>query len=59
MNEEDQKHIFTVSELNQEVGQLLASNFGVIWIEGEVSNYMRSAAGHAYFSLKDPKSNIR
>ena len=59
MNEDDQKHVFTVSELNREVGQLLASNFGVIWIEGEISNYMKSAAGHSYFSLKDEKSNIR
>ncbi|GIT37304.1 MAG: hypothetical protein Ct9H300mP6_11720 [Gammaproteobacteria bacterium] len=48
-----QEHIYTVSELNDEVSGLLSSNFGIVWIEGEISNYMKSAAGHAYFSLKD------
>jgi len=54
-----QEHIYTVSELNDEVSGLLSSNFGIIWIEGEISNYMKSAAGHAYFSLKDSNSSVR
>ena len=47
-----QQHIYTVSELNDEVSGLLSSNFGIVWIEGEISNYMKSAAGHAYFLSK-------
>ena len=54
-----QEHIYTVSELNDEVSGLLSSNFGIVWIEGEISNYMKSAAGHAYFSLKDSDSSVR
>jgi len=55
----DQEHIYTVSELNKEVYQLLSSTFGVVWIEGEISNYLRSSVGHVYFSLKDERSQIR
>ena len=55
----EQEHIYSVSELNKEVYQLLSSTFGVVWIEGEISNYLRSSAGHIYFSLKDEHSQIR
>ena len=54
-----QEHIYSVSELNDEVASLLGINFGIVWIEGEISNYMKSAAGHSYFSLKDPTSSVR
>ena len=54
-----QEHIYSVSELNDEVASLLSINFGIVWIEGEISNYMKSAAGHSYFSLKDPTSSVR
>ena len=33
--------------------------FGVILVEGEISNLMRSAAGHVYFSLKDESASVR
>jgi len=55
----NQEHIYSVSELNKEVYQLLSSTFGVVWIEGEISNYLKSSAGHVYFSLKDEHSQIR
>ena len=59
MDNTDQEHIYSVSELNKEVYQLLSSTFGVVWIEGEISNFLRSSAGHVYFSLKDENSQIR
>ncbi len=59
MDNIDQEHIYSVSELNKEVYQLLSSTFGVVWIEGEISNFLRSSAGHVYFSLKDEISQIR
>ena len=59
MDNIDQEHIYSVSELNKEVYQLLSSTFGVVWIEGEISNYLRSSAGHVYFSLKDERGSIR
>ena len=30
-----------------------------IWIEGEVSNFTRSSAGHCYFTLRDAGSQLR
>ena len=30
-----------------------------VWVQGQVSNYNKSAAGHIYFTLKDEKSQIR
>ena len=59
MENSDHEHIYSVSELNREVFNMLSSAFGVIWIEGEISNFVKSAAGHAYFSLKDESSQIR
>ena len=56
---ENQEHIYTISELNDEVASTLSQTFGVIWIEGEISNLMKSAAGHVYFSLKDQSASVR
>ena len=56
---ENQEHIYSISELNDEVASTLTEGFGVIWVEGEISNLMRSAAGHVYFSLKDETASVR
>ncbi|MDD5772207.1 MAG: exodeoxyribonuclease VII large subunit [bacterium] len=52
-------HVYTVSEINQSIKQILESNFGNIWIEGEISNLRQPTSGHIYFSLKDSQSQIR
>jgi len=48
-------HYFTVSQINSYIKQLFEIDFVLqdLWIEGEVSNFSQSAAGHAYFTLKD------
>lgn len=56
---ENQEHIYSISELNDEVASTLTEAFGFIWVEGEISNLMRSAAGHVYFSLKDESASVR
>jgi exodeoxyribonuclease VII large subunit len=48
----------SVSELIREVN-LQLYRFNDVAVEGEVTNFVRSAAGHLYFTLKDPKSQIR
>ena len=53
------KDILTVSQLNENIKAFLEEAFGVIWVEGEVSNLRRPASGHTYFTLKDDKSQIR
>jgi exodeoxyribonuclease VII large subunit len=47
------KHIYTVSEITQEIKKLLEEQVGEIWLEGEISNFKAATSGHFYFSLKD------
>ena len=51
--------IYSVSELNSEVRDLIESNYPSVWVEGEISNIARPASGHIYFSLKDDSAQIR
>ncbi len=53
MLSETTRHIYTVSELNQDIKLILENTYPQVWVEGEVSNFSASAAGHFYFSLKD------
>lgn len=53
------EHVFTVEKLNTAINQELQQNFGVVYVEGEISNLARPASGHLYFTLKDSKSQIR
>jgi len=55
----DQREIYSISQLNREVKQLLQQNFPLLWIEGEISNLARPASGHIYFSLKDANAQVR
>lgn len=52
-------HVYTVSEINQNIKHVLENNFSNIWIEGEISNIRMPGSGHIYFSLKDSQSQIR
>ncbi|MFM2322714.1 MAG: exodeoxyribonuclease large subunit [Pseudomonadota bacterium] len=51
--------IYSVSELNQMVQDLLEDAFLPIWIEGEISNFASPNSGHWYFSLKDSNAQVR
>jgi exodeoxyribonuclease VII large subunit len=53
------RHILTVSELTQEIRDILEMKFPDIWVEGEISNLRIPPSGHAYFTLKDDFSQIR
>jgi len=41
--------VLTVSELNRMARRALESQLPLLWVEGEVSNFMRAASGHWYF----------
>ena len=47
------RHIYSVSELTQDIKIILQNSFGEVWVEGEVSNFRAHTSGHFYFSLKD------
>ena len=55
----EHRTILSVSDLNSEVALMLSQSFGVLWLEGEISNFSRPASGHFYFSLKDQKAQVR
>lgn len=56
---ETMNQIWTVSQLNEALKELLEIEFGRLWVEGEVSNLRKPASGHVYFTLKDDRSQIR
>lgn len=53
--------IYTVAQVTRYLKELIETDsfLGGLWVEGEVSNLSRSAAGHVYFTLKDAASQIR
>ena len=53
------RSVYTVSRLNKEVRMLLERGLGVLWVEGELSNFSQPSSGHWYFSLKDRDSQVR
>jgi exodeoxyribonuclease VII large subunit len=53
------RHILTVSELTQEIKDILEDKFPDVWVEGEISNLRVPPSGHIYFTLKDDFSQIR
>src|SRR5690606_13776827 len=53
------RNVFTVSALNREARLLIEQGFGILWVEGEVSNLSRPSSGHVYWSLKDAQAQVR
>jgi exodeoxyribonuclease VII large subunit len=51
--------IFTVTELTRRIRYALEDRFSALVVEGEISNYYPSPAGHVYFTLKDAGSQIK
>ena len=53
------REILTVSQLNRAVAGLLERSVPPVLVSGEVSNFVRAASGHWYFTLKDPGAQVR
>ncbi len=51
--------VFSVTQLNRMVRELLEGGFPLLWVSGEISNLTRAASGHWYFSLKDASAQVR
>lgn len=56
---EDKNRVFRVAELNCAIKQLLETNVPLLWVRGEISNLVKAASGHFYFSLKDDQAQVR
>lgn len=53
-----QRKIYSVYDITSEIKRSL-DGMGILWIQGEISNFKRHTSGHLYFSLKDPKAQIK
>ncbi len=58
-NLKETRRVFSVSELNQALKELIESKFPFVWVEGEIANVKTSQAGHIYFSLRDDGASLR
>ncbi len=54
----EQRKIFTVSEITSEIKQIM-DRLGVLWVQGEISNFKHHSSGHMYFSLKDERAQLK
>lgn len=52
--------VFTVSDLNHYVGEVLAADpvLAAVRVRGEISGFKKYPSGHYYFSLKDKESQV-
>jgi exodeoxyribonuclease VII large subunit len=50
--------VYSVSDLIRQIN-LDLFRYNDVAVEGEVTNYTRSSAGHSYFTLKDARAQIR
>ncbi len=55
----DNNRIYSVRELNFAAKQAIETNLPLLWVRGEISNFMCAASGHWYFSLKDEQAQVR
>src|ERR1035437_8880309 len=51
--------ILSVAELNRRARQALERALPLLWVTGEISNLVRAASGHVYFTLKDEQAQVR
>lgn len=51
--------VLTVAQFNARARALIEGGLAVGWVTGEISNFMRAASGHCYFSLKDEAAQVR
>ena len=55
----EKNRVYSVRELNFAAKQLLENSLPLLWVRGEISNFVSAASGHWYFSLKDEQAQVR
>ena len=56
---DEKNRVYSVRELNLAAKQLLENGLPLLWVQGEISNFVCAASGHWYFSLKDEQAQVR
>lgn len=54
----DTPAVYSISDINALIREMLEGQFQQIWVRGEISNFKPHTSGHYYFSLKDENSQI-
>lgn len=54
-----QRDVFTPSRLNAVARGVLEDVLTMVWVEGEISNFLAHRSGHWYFTLKDSSAQVR
>ncbi|MDR1425047.1 MAG: exodeoxyribonuclease VII large subunit [Azoarcus sp.] len=55
----DASPVLAVSTLNRLAREVLEAALPTLWVGGEMSNFVRAASGHLYFTLKDAQAQVR
>ncbi|MEM9074018.1 MAG: exodeoxyribonuclease VII large subunit [Myxococcota bacterium] len=51
--------VYRVAEVNRAARDHIEAKFSSFWVEGEISQATKSAAGHVYFTLSDEREQAR
>jgi exodeoxyribonuclease VII large subunit len=55
----ENNRVLSIRELNLIAKQLVEGGLPLLWVRGEISNFVNAASGHWYFSLKDEAAQVR
>jgi exodeoxyribonuclease VII large subunit len=55
----DKNRVLSVREFNATAKQVIEGGLPLLWVRGEISNFVGAASGHWYFSLKDEAAQVR
>ena len=55
----DKNMVLSVREFNAAAKQVIEAGLPLLWVRGEISNFVNAASGHWYFSLKDAQAQVR
>lgn len=55
----DSDNVFSVTEVNKHLKNIIENNIPSLFVEGEISNFSKPYSGHIYFNLKDEQSTIK
>jgi exodeoxyribonuclease VII large subunit len=53
-----QRKVYSVFDITSEIKRSL-DKLGIVWIQGEISNFKHHSSGHMYFSLKDQRAQMK
>ena len=53
-----EERVYSVTEVTASVKAVLEGSLPILWVQGEISNFVHHASGHMYFTLKDENSKL-